>query len=161
MVERIELLVGDQTYAYYDAETRTAYSAHQLTVNVYGATKQVIQIGIDFKPGNRRNVINPNSKGRLWVAVVSDGESDALQVDPATVALGAGEASPDRYRVKDVNRDRLPDLMLRFRTPEVGLQCGDTDVELTGEIYAGDSIVGSDKVKTVGCKKKPKKGKKK
>jgi hypothetical protein len=33
-------------------------------------------------------------------------------------------------------------------------------VELTGETYAGDSIVGSDAVNTVGCKK-PKKGMKK
>ena len=119
------------------------------------------EIGIDIKPGNRRNVINPGSKGRFWAAVVSDKVFDALQVDPATVALGSAEASPDRYRVRDVNRDRLPDLMLRFRTPEVGLQCGDTEVVLTGETYAGDSIIGTDAVKTVGCKKKPKKGKKK
>jgi hypothetical protein len=117
-------------------------------------------IAIDVKPGNRRNVVNPSSKGRFWVAVLSDSEFDALQVDPATVAFGKGEASPDRYRVKDANRDRLPDLMLRFRTPEVGLQCGDTEVELTGETYAGDSIIGSDSVKTVGCEK-PKKRKKK
>jgi hypothetical protein len=116
---------------------------------------------IDIKPGNGRNVINPRSKGRFWAAMLSDEDFDALQIDPATVALGPAEALPDRYRVKDVNRDRLPDLMLRFRTPEVGLQCGDTEVGLTGETYAGESIIGTDKVKTVGCKKKPKKGKKK
>jgi hypothetical protein len=120
-----------------------------------------IDIAIDVKPGNLGNVINPRSRGRFWVAVLSDSEFDALQVDPATVAFGRGEASPDRYRVKDVNRDRVPDLMLRFRTPEVGLQCGDTEVELTGKTYAGDSIVGTDAVKTIGCKKKPKDGKKK
>jgi hypothetical protein len=50
--------------------------------------------------------------------------------------------------------------MLRFRTPEVGLQCGDTELELTGETYAGESIVGTDAVKIIGCKK-PKKGKEK
>ncbi len=118
-------------------------------------------VGMDFKPGNRRNVINVRSLGRVWVAILSDLDFDALQVDPRAIQLGADHASPERYRVKDVNRDRLPDLMLRFRTPEVGLQCGDTEVELMGETYAGDSIIGTDKVKTVGCKKKPKKGKKK
>jgi hypothetical protein len=87
------------------------------------------------------------------LAILSDAEIDALQVDPESVALGEGGASPDRYRVKDVNRDRMPDLMLRFRTPEVGFQCGDGEVELIGETYAGDSIIGSDSVKTVGCKK--------
>ena len=129
--------------------------------SVYEIVATDTEVMIDLKPGNRRNVINPYSKGRLWIAIVSDETFDALQVDRATVALGPGEASPDRYRVKDVNRDRLPDLMLRFRTPEVGLQCGDTEVELTGETYAGDNIIGTDAVKTVGCKKKPKKGKKK
>jgi hypothetical protein len=119
------------------------------------------EVALDFKPRNPRNVINPRSRGRFWLATLSEADFDALQVDPESVALGEGGASPDRYRVKDVNRDRLPDLMLRFRTPEVGLQCGDTEVELTGETFAGDSIIGTDKVKTVGCKKKPKKGKKK
>ena len=120
-----------------------------------------VEVALDFKPGNRRNAINPRSRGRFWLAILSDAEFDALQVDPEFVALGPGQAPVDRYRVKDVNGDRLPDLLLRFRTPEVGLQCGDTEVELTGGTYAGDSVIGTDKVKTVGCKKKPKKGKKK
>ena len=94
------------------------------------------------------------------MAILSDEAFDPLQVDHATVAFGPGEALPDRYRVKDANRDRLPDLMLRFRTPEVGIQCGDTELQLKGETYAGDRIIGTDAVKTVGCKK-PKKGKKK
>lgn len=116
-------------------------------------------VEIDLKPGNRRNVVNPAKQGCLWVAILSDSKFDALQVVPASVAFGSGAASPDRYRVKDVNRDRQPDLMLRFRVPEVGLQCGDTEIELTGVTYAGDGITGTDAVKTVGCKK-PKKAKK-
>jgi hypothetical protein len=118
------------------------------------------EVALDFRPGNDRNTLNPRSEGRLWVAILSNPEFDALQVDPATVALGQGGASPDLHQVKHANRDRLPDLMLRFRTPEVGFQCGDTEVELTGETYARDNIIGTDAVKTVGCKKKPKKGKK-
>jgi hypothetical protein len=92
--------------------------------------------------------------------VFSADDFDALQVDPETVYLGPDGALPDRYRVKNANRDGVADLLLRFRTPDVGLQCGDTEVALTGKTYAGNSIVGSDAVKTVGCKK-PKKGKKK
>ncbi len=119
-----------------------------------------LEVALDIKPGNRRNVINPRSKGRFWVAVLSDEGFDSLQVDSDTVAFGPGAASPDRYKVKDVNTDRIPDLMLRFRTSEVGLQCGDTELELRGETYAGDSIIGTDAIRTVGCKK-PKKSKKK
>ncbi len=124
------------------------------------ALVQPLEVAIDLKPGNRRNVINPAKKGRFWVAILSGEAFDALQVDPGTVTLGSGAAKPDRFRIKDVNRDRLPDLMLRFRTPDVGLQCGDTEVELTGETYAGAIVIGTDAVKTVGCKK-PKKGRKK
>jgi hypothetical protein len=144
------------------AATDPTFSPYEGAAYVFDLTPLIapMEVAIDIKPGNRRNVMNPRSRGRFWLAILSDAEFDALQVDPATVALGAGEASPDRYRVKRVNRDRLPDLMLRFRTPEVGLQCGDTEVDLSGEIYAGDSVIGLDKVKTVGCKKKPKKGKK-
>jgi hypothetical protein len=116
-----------------------------------------LDVSIDVKPGNARNVINPARKGRLWVAILSDEAFDALQVDPGTVELGPGAAKADRFRVKDVNRDRMPDLVLRFRTPDVGLQCGDTELELTAETFAGESVIGTDAVSTVGCKK-PQKG---
>jgi hypothetical protein len=45
--------------------------------------------------------------------------------------------------------------------PELPDCCGDTEVELTGETYGGESIIGTDAVKTFGCKKKPTKGNKK
>jgi hypothetical protein len=110
------------------------------------------QVAIDFKTENKRNVINPRSMGRVWVAILSDSEFDAQQVDPMTVALGAGGAVPDKYVSKYSNRDGMLDLVLRFKTPEIGLQCGDTDVTLTGETYAGEDIIGTDRVVTVGCK---------
>ncbi len=77
--------------------------------------------------------------------------------------LGAAGAASDRYRVRDSNHDGVADLLLRFRTPKVGIVCGDTSVELTGQTYDGVEIVGEDDLRTVGCKKpKPKKkGKKK
>jgi hypothetical protein len=111
-----------------------------------------LRVAIDFKTNDKRNVINPHSKGRVWVAVLSDSEFDAQQVDPMTVALGAGGAVPDKYVSKYSNRDGMLDLVLRFKTPEIGLQCGDTDVTLTGETYAGEDIIGTDRLVTVGCK---------
>jgi hypothetical protein len=94
---------------------------------------------------------------------LSTGEFDALQADPASVRLGAGDAAPDKYLVRDSDYDAMADLLLRFRTPNVGIVCGDTSIELTGQTYDGVDIVGEDDVRTVGCKKpKPKKkGKKK
>jgi hypothetical protein len=99
--------------------------------------------------------------GKLWVATRSDTCFDALQAAPDTVESGPGRAVLDRYRAKDINRDRIPDRVLCFLTPEVGRQCGDTKWELAGETSAGDGIIGTDSVKTVGCRKKPKKVNKK
>ena len=112
------------------------------------------EVAIDFKPGNARNTINPRERGRFWLAVLSGDDVDAPQVDPWSVALGAGEAAPDRYRIRDVNRDRAADLVLRFRTPAVGIVCGDTTLEFVGQTYAGDGVHGADMIRTVGCKAK-------
>lgn len=44
-----------------------------------------------------------------------------------------------------MNDDGLPDLMLRFRTPQIGNDCGSMVVELTGETHAGHAVTGSGK----------------
>jgi hypothetical protein len=126
-----------------------------------GALLGELEISIDIKPGNKRNVINPRSFGRFWIAILSADEFDALRVDPQSVRLGAGGASPDKYRVRDSNHDGVADLLVRFRTPEVGIACGDTSLEIVGQTYDGVDIVGEGDLKTVGCKKpKPKKKRK-
>lgn len=109
-------------------------------------------VAIDFKPGNDRNVINPRAQGRFWLAILSDANFDALATDPSTVELGPGSAAPDRYYARDVNRDRVIDLMLRFRTPAVGIACGDSSLDINGQTYAGDEIRGMDTIQTTGCK---------
>jgi hypothetical protein len=119
------------------------------------------EVAVDFKPGNAQNVINPMKQGRFWLAILAGDEVDAVQIDPWSVVLGAGEAAPDRYRVKDVNRDRAADLLLRFRTPAVGIACGDTGLALVGETYAGDLVYGADTIRTVGCQANGGKRKKK
>jgi len=121
----------------------------------------VVDVKIDIKPGNARNVINPRAKGGLWVALLSDTDSDSespfdpsSQVDTPTVELGPGGAKVVRHKVKDFNKDGLGDLLLRFEIPQAGIACGDTEATLTGETFDGQSIEGTDSIKTVGCKPK-------
>ncbi len=110
-----------------------------------------VAVDIDVKPGNSRNQIHPGKKGRFWVAVLSDKTFDALQLDPGTVELGPGGALPDTYRVKDADKDGIPDLLVRYRVPDVGISCGDIELELIGETHAGQRVAGMDRVQTVGC----------
>ncbi|MGI9289234.1 MAG: hypothetical protein ACR2P1_27950 [Pseudomonadales bacterium] len=113
-----------------------------------------IVVSIDIKPGRRMNKINPKSRGGIWVAVLSGSEFDPLQIDIPTVRFGPDEAKAIRYRVKDINRDGLGDLLLRFKIRKTGIACGDSEATLTGETFGGQSITGTDSLKTVGCKRK-------
>lgn len=109
-------------------------------------------VDVDVKPGSDDNLLDPDSTGNVWVAVLSTMDFDALQVDPATVTLGPGAARPNRGgRVADTNGDGLPDLELRFAIPEVGLSCDAATLQLTGATYAGQAIAGQAIVEAFGC----------
>jgi hypothetical protein len=112
----------------------------------------VLSATIDFRPGNAQNLINPRKQGSTWVAVLSEGTFDALQVIPRSSRLGRGRAPPGLFSVKDANRDGLPDLMLRFWTPRMGIRCGDARIRLTAKTWAGDRVVATDAIRTIGCK---------
>lgn len=152
-IERIELLIGDETRSEYDSQRRSLSYQSDYSLTYYGATTPAREINIDVKPGNSRNVINPRERGGIWVAVLSAPEFDALQIDPASVRSGPDEASPNRHRVRDVNRDGLSDMMLRFQPPMLGISCESMELELRGETYTGGLVIGADAIKTKGCKK--------
>jgi hypothetical protein len=113
-------------------------------------------VNIDIKPGDRRNVLNPRAKHGIWVAVLSDSllPFDPLQIDIPRVQFGPDGARAIRYRVKDVNKDCIEDLILRFRIRDSGIDCGDTKAKLKGRTFDGQRFRGRDAVKTVGCEVK-------
>jgi len=118
-------------------------------------------VSVDIKPGSDPNSINPRSRGKIPVAIlttsIADSDSldfDAVQVDATTVTFGPDGASiaHSQTHVKDVDGDGDSDLVLHFKTQETGISCGDTEASLTGETFGGESITGTDWVKTSGCK---------
>jgi len=114
-------------------------------------------VDIDIKPFSKPNVINPRSKGGVWVAILSDTGPDSpfdppSQVDIPTVEFGPDGAEAIRHKVKDINKDGLGDLLLLFKIRDTGIACGDTEATLTGRTFDGVSFTGTDSIKTVGCK---------
>lgn len=111
-------------------------------------------ISIDIKPGSFPNSINPKSKGKIPVAILTTDSFDATTVDPTTVLFGrtGTEAAPVHSALEDVDGDWDTDMILHFKTQETGIQCGDTSASLTGETFVGQAIEGSDSIRTVGCK---------
>lgn len=107
---------------------------------------------IDIRPNKTPNTINTKSRGSVSVAVLTEGEVDALQVDPDTVKFGPNEATVTRTQVKDVDRDGDVDLLLKFSNKQTGIACSDTEATLTGELYHGSLISGTDSIQTKGCR---------
>jgi hypothetical protein len=100
------------------------------------------------------NSINPRSKGKVPVAILTTATFDATIVDPSTVRFGATgtEAAPVHFTLEDVDGDGDIDMVLHFNTQDTGIVCGVTSVSLIGETLSGQVIAGADSIKTVGCK---------
>jgi hypothetical protein len=113
-----------------------------------------LSVAVDIKPGSDPNSINPRNRGVIPVAILTTDSFDAVTVDPNTVLFGwAGtETAPVHFGLEDVDGDGNTDATFHFTTQATGIQCGDTSATLSGETYSGQTIQGSDTIRTVGCK---------
>ena len=87
----------------------------------------------------------------LTVAILSEEDFDARDIDHTTVVFGPNQATcmRDRAYWEDVDGDGRIDLVLKFRCGDTGIQPGDTTVELRGRLYNGDWITGLAEIRTV------------
>jgi hypothetical protein len=110
-------------------------------------------VGIDIKPGKDPNNIKASSRQKIFVAILTAGSFNALDVNFETVAFGPNGATElrGRAKVKDVDRDGDMDLLLRFDTQDTGIACGDTEATLTGMTFGGEAIAGTDTIVTTNC----------
>jgi len=136
----------------YDRALTEAEIQDILAADAAGKCK-VTTVPVDIKPGSAQNRINPNSRGRITVAILTGGAFDATAVDDTTVLFGqtGTEATAVHAVLEDVDGDLDVDMVLQFRTQDTGIECGDTAAALTGATFGGLAIAGSDAITTVGC----------
>ncbi len=127
------------------------YKGTSVTVPVTVKFKK-LTVPMDIKPGKPRKTISLDSGGHVRVAILSTSAFAASTVNARTVKFGPGLAAPEleRVRTRDVNADGRPDLVLRFRIQDIGLQCGQTTATLTGRTLLGDQITGTGTIQVVG-----------
>lgn len=122
--------------------------------NAGSAGKCKVNVEIDIKPGSFPNSINPRNNGVVPVAILTTATFDATTVNPMSVQFGPNEAGEahGQGHLEDVDGDGDLDLVLHFRTQAAGIVCGATSASLTGQTFGGQSISGTDSVRTAGCR---------
>jgi hypothetical protein len=119
----------------------------------------VIEVTIDIKPGSEPNSINPKSKGKIPVAILSTADFDATQeVDKESLTFGkTGDEDCLSFCTKsdeDVNVEGLDDVVCHFNTQDTDFEDGDTEGILKGQTVDGVPIEGRDSVRIVPKAKK-------
>ena len=119
----------------------------------HAKSASAVQITIDIAPYKRNNIINLRKSSLIDVVVITTNDFDALEIDPNTVEFGPdGANNHGKVHVEDIDLDGDMDLLLRFRIPETGIVCGDTEATLVGQTGDGTHIIGTDSIKTVACR---------
>ena len=149
------------------------YAQDSFHVNLAGAAKLAddmdilidvirrgpVPIRADVNPWSDEDLVQPSSNNPISLALltVADAPShtlnlDASQIDPASVRLGPGEAVNNSQPVfDDYDGDLHGDILLVFATQDSGIECGDTEVNISGETYAGKSFMAEAAINTVDC----------
>jgi hypothetical protein len=128
-----------------------------LLISVAVSLAAELEVGIDIKPGDSRNSINPCSNGKIPIAILSSVDfSAADRVNRSTLTFGRSgyEASLSFCDLtpQDVNADGLADLVCHFSTPLTEFQQGDISGLLRGMTNEGDTITGDDSVSLVNAR---------
>lgn len=116
-----------------------------------------ITVIIDVKPDSVPNSINPKSKGKIAVAILSAPTFDApYQLDQDSLTFGStGDEQSLAFcnpKPKDVNHDGLKDVVCHFSTQLAEFKCGDTQGIMKGNTTDGIPLEGKDSVRIIPCK---------
>ena len=119
---------------------------------ISGVTPAEMQVNIDIKPGNDAEAyLNPKAKGTLPVAILSNADFDALNVDYYSMSFGrTGDEKSYLRCLKpgiDVNADGRLDLVCHFDNERAGWQAEDVEGVLRGKTSDGKQFKGTARLK--------------
>ena len=98
--------------------------------------------------------MNPTSKGRLPVAVLTTDDFDASSIDISSILFL--DATPISWMTDDIDNDTDDDLLLLFKIPDLDFNLlideGDDYpfAYLTGETISGIQFQGKDTINLIG-----------
>lgn len=112
---------------------------------------KAIQVAIDIKPGSDPNCFNINGNGVIPVAVLGAADFDVAEIDLASLSFGGLEVRVRGNKgplcsVEYSNDDPYLDLVCHFEDDSGSWESGDAEATLTGNLFDGTSIEGSDSI---------------
>lgn len=140
------------TAAYPEATKNGDY-----TLIITGVTPSVLNVPIAIKPGSGDSApLNPKSKGKIPVAILTIPQFNAMEVDTASLTFGStgDEDSLVKCNIigEDVDGDGDLDLVCHFDAEKAGFNSDDLEGILKGQTKSGLSIEGRGDLKVVPIK---------
>jgi len=123
-------------------------------LHISGVSPSTKQAAIDVKPGNNNVApLNPKSRGKVPVAILSGPDFEAMNVDPDTLTFGRtgteNSLSKCNWVGKDVNGDGRVDRLCHFENQAMGFKVGDTEGIMRGQTTDGMAFEGRGYLKVV------------
>jgi len=115
-----------------------------IAITDIGAYESPMPVQIDIL----HDAIHLQPNKLVHVAILSDPVFNALNVDPATVFFGLGNAQEihGKGHPQDINSDGLTDLLFHFSCAESGIVPGYQTVTLSGKLMSGEDFIGWDRL---------------
>lgn len=113
-----------------------------------------IPVEVDIKPGDDLNPINPKSPGTIPVAILGSANFDVADINPYSLSFaGLGVRVLPNGRIQcsfeDVNGDGYVDIVCQFVNDRSTWFPGMTSAALTGNLWDGTAVEGSDQIRLV------------
>ena len=152
--------VGVSNYPRYFKNGGGVYYANYVADGDYklvisGVTPSLMQINIDVKPGSNDDwaPINPKSRGKVPVALLSSASFDAMSVDLRTLTFGAtgdeDSLSHCNRSGEDFNGDGLLDRLCHFYNQKAGFSNDSLEGVVRGRTTQGVAFEGRAVLKVV------------
>lgn len=131
----------------------TTFRNGDYSLIISGVSSRILQINIEIKPGSSDLApINPKSKGKIPVALLSSNDFNAMNTDTTSLAFGpTGEERSLSHcgRGEDVNADGRLDLVCHFHNQAAGFEPGDLEGIVRGITDDGRVFEGRGLLKVV------------
>ncbi len=127
-------------------------------LRVSGISMASMEINIDVKPRRHKVArINLKKKRSVKVAILGGPDFDVAKIDRDSLTFGATGTEYTlrkcKRRLKDVNRDGMPDLVCKFRLKGTNFEADSTKAYLSGTLD-GTAFHGSDDISVKKHRKK-------